>query len=97
MFLALPEVYRCVARCEAVAPIKNPVDLLVIQSPELQAFTFGVGRLKVIVLTSNLVKTSRFDELTAVIAHEWGHPVLYIRCSWAFFRLCIKWSLGQSC
>ena len=70
----LPDVWESYRRCEAVAPLG--VTLFVVQSAELQAYTFGFGRGAVVVLTSKLVDDLTADELTAVMAHEWGHLLL---------------------
>lgn len=70
----LVDVWTCVSRCQGVAPLR--VEVFVVQSAELQAYTFGAGRSAVIVLTSKLVDDLTADELTAVMAHEWGHLLL---------------------
>jgi Zn-dependent protease with chaperone function/RNA polymerase subunit RPABC4/transcription elongation factor Spt4 len=72
----LPHVWRCVERCSSRLPLNLPVDVIVVQSAELNAFTFGVRKPYSIVLTSGLVKALDQDELTSVIAHEWGHLLL---------------------
>ncbi|MGH2542572.1 MAG: M48 family metalloprotease, partial [Ardenticatenaceae bacterium] len=71
-----PVVQQAVAACSALAPLRRPVEVLIVQNPALQAFTFGLGRCAVIVLTSGLVQSLPPRELTAVIAHEWGHLAL---------------------
>jgi len=72
----LPEVMRCVERCSSSMPLNSPVDVIVVRSSELNAFTFGVRKPYSIVLTSGLVEALDHDELTSVIAHEWGHLLL---------------------
>lgn len=72
----LPTVMSCIERCHARLPVGDPVDVIVVQGSELNAYTFGARGQPAIVLTSGLVKALTEDELTAVIAHEWGHLYL---------------------
>jgi Zn-dependent protease with chaperone function len=70
-----PQVLAGIERCYAHL-CYVPVDVLVVESPELNAYTFGLERPYTLVLCSQLVEVLDGDELTAVIGHELGH-ILY--------------------
>jgi Zn-dependent protease with chaperone function len=70
-----PQVQASLERCYAHL-CYVPVEVLVIESPELSAYTFGLERPYTLVLCSQLIEVLDDDELTAVIGHELGH-ILY--------------------
>lgn len=72
----LPHLAAALGRCAAALPLSRPAELVVVQSPALQAFAFGLGGTQTIVLTSGLVAALDDEALTAVVAHEWSHLAL---------------------
>jgi Zn-dependent protease with chaperone function len=54
----------------------EPVEVYVIGSKALNAYTFGISSPKVIVMTDSLLKVLDSDELQFVIGHEMGHVKL---------------------
>ncbi len=54
----------------------EPVEVYVIGSKALNAYTFGISSPKVIVITDSLLKVLDPDELQFVIGHEMGHVKL---------------------
>jgi len=54
----------------------EPVEVYVIGSKALNAYTFGITSPKVIVMTDSLLKVLDPDELQFVIGHEMGHVKL---------------------
>jgi Zn-dependent protease with chaperone function len=54
----------------------EPVEVYVIRSNALNAYTFGISTPKVIVITDSLLKVLDADELQYVIGHEMGHVKL---------------------
>jgi Zn-dependent protease with chaperone function len=67
-----PQVYACLSRCyEQLAYV--PVNVYVMDSPRLHAFTFGIEHPYTVVLASGLLEACSTDELAVVIGHEMGH------------------------
>lgn len=67
-----PELYG-IAR-EAAAHLQvEPVDIFVVPSRQLNAYTFGLSSPKAIVVNSALIKALDRDEILFVIGHEMGH------------------------
>jgi Zn-dependent protease with chaperone function len=54
----------------------GPVEAYVLPSRELNAYTFGLGSPKVVVLYSPLLKVMDEDELMFILGHELGHVAL---------------------
>jgi Zn-dependent protease with chaperone function len=54
----------------------GPVEIFVVPSRQLNAYTFGLTLPKVVVLHSGLVQALDADELRFVIGHELGHVAL---------------------
>jgi Zn-dependent protease with chaperone function len=69
-----PTVQSCLDRCYGHLPYV-PVNLLVVDSPRRNAFTWGIDRPYTLVLHSGLVEALEEDELVAVLGHELGHTV----------------------
>jgi len=69
---SFPQVQACVDRCWDHLPYV-PVDVFVLSSSHLNAYTFGLDRPYTMVLSSRLVEELGADELAAVIGHELGH------------------------
>ena len=62
---------------EAAVRLKvEPVEVYVIGSKALNAYTFGISSPKVIVMTDSLLKVLDAEELQFVIGHEMGHVKL---------------------
>ena len=62
---------------EAAARLQvEPVEVYVIGSKALNAYTFGISSPKVIVMTDSLLKVLDAEELQFVIGHEMGHVKL---------------------
>ena len=53
----------------------EPVDVFIVPSRQLNAYTFGLGSPKVIVLYQPMLKVMDANELKFVIGHEMGHIV----------------------
>ena len=53
----------------------EPVDVFIVPSRQLNAYTFGLGSPKVIVLYQPMLKVMDAHELKFVIGHEMGHVV----------------------
>jgi Zn-dependent protease with chaperone function len=53
----------------------EPVDVFIVSSRELNAYTFGLGSPKTIVLYEPMLKVMDADELKFVIGHEMGHVI----------------------
>lgn len=70
-----PEIHALVeqARLRVQAP---PVQVFVVNSPERNAYTFGLGDPKVVVIYAGLLRLLTPDELLYVIGHELGHVKL---------------------
>jgi Zn-dependent protease with chaperone function len=51
----------------------EPVDVFIVPSRQLNAYTFGLGSPKTIVLYQPMLKVMDADELKFVIGHEMGH------------------------
>jgi Zn-dependent protease with chaperone function len=70
-----PQLAELVEQC--VKRIKpDPVEVFVAGSRELNAYTFGLGSPKTVVLYSSLFKVMDADELRFIIGHELGHVAL---------------------
>src|SRR4030065_1534935 len=54
----------------------EPVNVFIIPSNQLNAYTFGMDSPKAIVLYSSLFKIMDFDELQFILGHEMGHVIL---------------------
>lgn len=54
----------------------GPVDVFVTRSPELNAYTFGLSDVKVVVLYSALFQLMDRNELSFILGHELGHVCL---------------------
>lgn len=67
-----PKAQACWDRCTACLP---PVqaNLFVLDSPDLNAYTFGLERPYAMVLCSGLIEHLDVDELAVVVSHELGH------------------------
>ncbi len=62
---------------EAAARLQvEPVEIYIIRSKALNAYTFGISSPKVIVITESLLKVLDTDELQFVVGHEMGHVKL---------------------
>jgi Zn-dependent protease with chaperone function len=71
---SVPQVYASLNRCYAHLPYV-PVDVLVIDSPRLNAYTFGLDHPYTVILSSGLLESLSENELTTVIGHELGHAL----------------------
>ncbi len=70
-----PALADVVAECgQKLQP--GPVDVFLAQEKQLNAYTFGVGDPKVLVLFSPLLKVMSAGELKFIIGHEMGHVAL---------------------
>jgi Zn-dependent protease with chaperone function len=67
-----PLVQSCLDRCYRHLPYV-PIDIFVVESPRLNAYTWGIDSPYTLVLYSGLVEALSEDELVAVIGHEMGH------------------------
>jgi Zn-dependent protease with chaperone function len=54
----------------------EPVNIFVVQSRQLNAYTFGMDSPKAIVLYSSLFKIMDLDEIQFILGHEMGHVKL---------------------
>ena len=54
----------------------EPVNVFIVPSNQLNAYTFGMDSPKAIVLYSSLFKIMDFDELQFILGHEMGHVKL---------------------
>jgi len=72
---SLPPLAKIVQECShKLQP--GPIQLFVVQSRTLNAYTFGLENPKVIVLYSSLFQVMDADELRFIIGHEMGHAAL---------------------
>jgi Zn-dependent protease with chaperone function len=69
-----PRVQACLDRCYGHLPYVQ-IDVYVIESSRLDAYTFGIDRPYSMVLHSGLVEALSEDELVAVIGREMGHLI----------------------
>jgi Zn-dependent protease with chaperone function/uncharacterized membrane protein YkvA (DUF1232 family) len=70
-----PRVQSCLDRCYGHLPYVS-MNVVVVESPHLNAYTWGIDSPYTMVLYSGLIEALDEDELVAVIGHELGH-VLY--------------------
>jgi Zn-dependent protease with chaperone function len=70
----LDDLGQLVRECRAVLRC-DPVDVFIVPGRQLNAYTFGLGSPKVIVLYQPMLKVMDADELKFVIGHEMGHVV----------------------
>jgi len=70
----LDEIGQLVRECRDALGCE-PVDVFIVPSRQLNAYTFGLGSPKVIVLYQPMLKVMDVDELKFVIGHEMGHVV----------------------
>ena len=71
----LPELFNVAALAhKRLQP--GPVKLYLVRSKTLNAYTFGLGDPKVIVLYDPLLKIMDGDEMAFIIGHEMGHVAL---------------------
>jgi Zn-dependent protease with chaperone function len=71
----MPELNKLVKR--GVARLQpGEIEAYVLPSPQLNAYTFGLDRPKVVVIYSSLVEVMDEDELMFVVGHELGHVAL---------------------
>jgi Zn-dependent protease with chaperone function len=71
----LPELHNVAAIAhKRLQP--GPVELYLVRSKTLNAYTFGLGDPKVIVLYDPLLKIMDGDEMAFIIGHEMGHVAL---------------------
>lgn len=71
---ALDMIGRLVRECRETLGCES-VDVFIVPSRELNAYTFGLGSPKTIVLYQPMLKVMDADELKFVIGHEMGHVV----------------------
>ena len=70
-----PELYALAqSASQRLGP--GPVELFVVPSAQLNAYTFGLSLPKVVVVNAGLVRALDPDELRFVIGHELGHVAL---------------------
>lgn len=70
-----PELAGVVEEC-ALKLQPGPVDVFLAKEKQMNAYTFGVGDPKVLVLFSSLLKVMSPGELKFIIGHEMGHVAL---------------------
>lgn len=70
-----PELFQIANEAASVIQVE-PVDIFVIPSRELNAYTFGLSSPKAIVVYSALLKVMDRDEIMFVLGHEMGHVKL---------------------
>ena len=70
-----PELAHLVANC-GLKLQPGPVDVFLVPQKQINAYTFGVGSPKVLVLFSPLLKVMDAGELRFIIGHEMGHVAL---------------------
>jgi len=70
-----PELAGLVAEC-GMKLQPGEVDVFLVNQKQINAYTFGVGSPKVLVLYSPLLKVMSPGELKFIIGHEMGHVVL---------------------
>ncbi len=71
----VPELTPLIQECSARLQVE-PVDLFIVPSRQLNAYTFGMDTPKAIVLYSSLFKLMDRDEIQFIIGHEMGHVKL---------------------
>lgn len=64
-------IEKCVARLRP-----GKIDVFVAPSNKLNAYTFGIGEVKSVVLYSPLLQVMDADELSFIVGHELGHVAL---------------------
>ena len=70
-----PQLAELVAECsQKLQP--GPVEVFLANKARMNAYTFGIGDPKVLVLFSPLLKVMTPDELKFIIGHEMGHMAL---------------------
>lgn len=70
-----PALAEVVSECsQKLQP--GPVDVFLAQQKQMNAYTFGVGDPKVLVLFSPLLKVMSSGELKFIVGHEMGHVAL---------------------
>lgn len=71
----MPELATLVDDCvDRIRP--DHVEVYLLPSSELNAYTFGLGSPKIVVLYSSLLKVMDEDEIRFVLGHELGHVAL---------------------
>jgi len=70
-----PELYRLVSVNSARLQVE-PLNVFVIPSPVLNAYTFGMDSPKAVVLFSSLFQVMDRDEIQFILGHEMGHVKL---------------------
>lgn len=71
----LPSLAKLAQECEQKLQ-PGPIELFVVPSRILNAYTFGLENPRVIVLYSSLLHVMDADELRFIIGHEMGHAAL---------------------
>lgn len=70
-----PQLAALIEQCkQRIQP--DPLEVFVARSRELNAYTFGMGNPKTVVLHSSLFSVMDADELKFIIGHEMGHVAL---------------------
>jgi Zn-dependent protease with chaperone function len=73
--IGTPVVYQVVQECsQKLQP--GEVDVFLVNKNEMNAYTFGIGSPKALVLYTPLLKVLNADELKFIVGHEMGHVAL---------------------
>jgi len=70
-----PELAHLAAQC-GLKLQPGPVDLFLVKQNQINAYTFGVGSPKVLVLYTPLLRVMNRGELAFIMGHEMGHVAL---------------------
>jgi Zn-dependent protease with chaperone function/RNA polymerase subunit RPABC4/transcription elongation factor Spt4 len=67
-----PDIYHLFTEAKEILNVPEPVELYILQNPQVNAFTTGV-RHPMVVLHSSIIDLLTPEELQSVIGHELGH------------------------